>query len=73
MVIQTRVFRRLIRLGDSGNKVMSGLDEAIDAVVAEVNTFIAPLGDRCLDVVYKIEQIDHYEHAVYTGTVAFIE
>ncbi len=73
MVIQTRVFRRLVELGNTGNKVRSGLYDAMDEVVAEVNDFIAPLGDKCIQVEYKIDLVDHYNHACYHATVIYIE
>lgn len=67
------MFWRLVELGDIGNKVKEGINNAIYEVTSEVNDFIAPMGDKCIEVRYKLDQMDHYGHGCYHGTVIYIE
>lgn len=71
MVIQTRVFNRVIVIGASG--LQASVNAAISAVVTEVNDFIRPMGSKCLDVAYNLSLVDTSSHSVYTGTVIYLE
>ena len=74
MTIKTAVFRSVLNISTSGSNTRAAVDQSINEVVDEVNTFIAALNpDNVLAIRYAFDEVGNKGYTVYSGLVVYQE